>query len=288
MIAPSLDALRLFELAARRLSFQLAASEAHVTPSAVSQRIRQIERLIGVRLFRRLTRQVILTEEGQFLAARLRQPLADIDAAVAALRRGEDRPVTLSTTATVAQHCLFPALARFGLTHPAVRVKVVIDDALADLAGGDADIGIRQGLGHYPGCEAHLLFRGRYLPVCAPALAAQAEVAPLIHVSWPGRFADAPVWANWSARRRTPLGTGAGMAVSHESLAIQAALLGQGLALVHQAYVRAELARGDLVLPFGEAGAIETSVSHYLVRAERPARPDAAIMWDWLAENLTG
>lgn len=282
-----LASLQVFDIAARRLSFQAAADVLNLTPSAVSQRIRQLEATLGCLLFRRLTRQVVLTDAGQILAQRLRAPLAEIDAALAAVAgsaRGE-RPVTVSTTASFAQECLLPVLGRFQIAHPDVRVKILVDNQLADI-GGTVDIGVRQGMGHYPALQTRRLFQGVYVPVAAPALAGPAAEAPLIHVNWPAYFAEPPVWDRWQAETGIRLAGASAMVVPFESVAIQAAIAGQGIALVHHRYVAGHLARGDLVMPFGPDASLPTSVSHYLVRAATRVRPEVETLWSWLAEAL--
>lgn len=281
-----LDALLAFEIAARHLSFRAAAEDLHVTPAAVSQRIRHLEAMLGCRLFLRRARQVVLSEEGQVLAARLRAPLAEIEGALEAVRQTKDKgAIVISTTASFAQQCLFPLLARYGLANPAVEVKVLVDNHLVEFSRDRVDIAIRQGMGRYPGTHTALLMAGRYLPVCAPGVKAGAWGAPLIHVLWPDGFADAPVWANWFAARGEKAGARAAVTVTMESLAIQAALTGQGLALINQGYISRELARGDLVEPFGLGGEYETSVAHFLVRGAGIVRPEAQALWDWLLAN---
>ncbi len=278
-----LDSLQIFERAARRLSFQAAAAELNLTPAAVSQRIRQLEDRLACRLFQRLTRQVVLTEEGQLLAARLQAPLAGIAAAVGALKATRDRPLTLSTTATFAQQCLFPVLADFQLAHPDLPVRVLVDNGLADLTGGEVDIGVRQGMGHYPGLDSLFLFPGRYLPVSTPAVAARAATAALIHVVWPAAFPDPPTWAAWMVQHGRALAEGPGSSVPFESVAVQAALAGQGIALVHERHVAPFLAQGQLVPTFGPGSEVTTSASHYLVRARAPRSAGAEALWHWLA-----
>ncbi|MGB3147391.1 MAG: LysR substrate-binding domain-containing protein, partial [Paracoccaceae bacterium] len=280
-----------FEAAARHLSFKAAAEEARITPAAVSQRMRQLEEQLGRPLFRRMVRQVVLTADGQLLAARLKAPLAGIEAALAAFAaEPAERPLVLSTSATFAHQCLFPVLTRYHSSHPAQRVNVLVNDALADFSRDGVDIAVRQGLGRYPGAEAALLFAGRYVVVAAPDLLAAdgagTAPVPLIHAIWPDHFADAPIWPRWIARYGLLAPQGRDIMVSYESMAIQAALAGQGLALVHQAYVAADLARGALVLPYGPGAVLPTSVGHYLVRARGPLSPPLQGLWRWMIDSF--
>lgn len=286
MARPPLDHLRVFAAAARALSFQAAAAELHLTPSAVSQRIRTLEGMLATPLFRRLTRRVILTEAGERLWQRVRAPLAEVEAALSDLVDPADRPVTVSTTASFAQSCLLPALARFQIAHPQVRVKILVDNALANVAGREVDIGIRQGTGPYPGLQAEPLFAGQYIPVASPALAARPRSAPLIEVVWPPGIADPPLWPAWQAHTGIRLDGPVALTVPLESVAIQAAIAGQGMALVHHRFVAAELERGTLVSPFGQGAILPTRLRHHAVRATGPTRPASEALWHWLCATF--
>src|SRR5262245_18383910 len=123
--SPSLDLLRGFEAAARHLRFTQAAAELHVTQSAVSRQIKALEEDLGFKLFRRLNRALLLTEEGQALAQVVAAALADIERAVNTLSvLAYDRPVTVTTTVSFAALWLVPRLARFRAAYPHTDIRI--------------------------------------------------------------------------------------------------------------------------------------------------------------------
>ncbi len=284
MASPSLDSLRVFEVAARRLSFKEAGAELCITPAAVSQRIRQLEEVLDVALFRRLTRQVVLTEDGQVLAARLREGLGIIDDAIGEIReRRAARPLILATHTTFAEQCLLPRIGDAQLALEGAELRLLVSDDLVDLAREPVDLAVRQGSGDYPGTQSRMLFPGRYVAVCTATVARAWTAAPLIHVDWPARIVSAPGWAAWFALVGCQMPPGAGaIHVASESMAIKAALAGHGLALVHLAHAAKELESGALVRPFAVDRVLETDLAHHLVRAPRRRHPRADALWGWL------
>lgn len=284
-----LESLRVFDAAARRLSFKAAAEELHVSAAAVSQRIRQLENQLGTRLFQRLTRQVMLTEEGQLLASHVRAGLAVLDNAVFAVnRRRHDRPLLLSTTTTFAEQCLLPRLGSFSAERRDVEVRVVVSNELADLEGDDIDLAVRQGHGNYPHLEVKMLFSGRYVPACSHTVGKQLAQARLIHVDWPDRIAVSPTWKEWFRHYNCGLRqTHGGVHVATEAMAIRAAIAGQGVALVHLRHITRELETGELVRPFAEETTLSSALNYYLVRSKRQCRPSVNALWLWLLAQFS-
>lgn len=141
-------ALRAFHAIARHGSFTRAAAELEVTPSAVSQTLRQLEQRLGVRLLQRSTRKVGLTEAGQQFLARITPALAEIDDAVEALRQHGDRPAgTLRITMArgFLDYLIVPYLSEFIRAWPEVKLDIIADSALTDLVADGIDAGIRLG-----------------------------------------------------------------------------------------------------------------------------------------------
>lgn len=249
---PPLTALRAFEAAARHLSFKHAAAELSLTPTAISHQIRQLEDRLGVPLFVRGTRRVDLTPAGQSLFPALRDGFDAMERAVRNVRpQARQRALVLSTTMAFASRWLLPRLAR---AQPGIALHLHTSDEPVDLHGGAAQLAIRYGPGRYPGLESTPLLPSRFAPVCAPGLRVQdtddlARV-PLIGFEWFRRDAATPDWPLWFER--------AGVAprprqlhFSDEVHAIQAAIAGQGVALVNLALVEDELRGGLLCRPFG-------------------------------------
>ena len=168
---PPLNALRAFEAAARHLSFARAAQELHVTPSAISHQIKTLEEHLGLPLFRRLNKMLLLTDEGQALLPGLRAGFEQLADAVASARRCNLRRVlTVSAAPSFAGKWLVPRLDRFRQAQPDIDVRVDASIQLVDFARADVDVGIRYGTGRYPGLHVECLMADEVLPVCSPQL----------------------------------------------------------------------------------------------------------------------
>ncbi|HEY5701165.1 MAG TPA: transcriptional regulator GcvA, partial [Gammaproteobacteria bacterium] len=170
---PPLNALRAFEAAARHLSFTRAAAELHVTQAAVSHQVKSLEDYLGIKLFRRFNRSLLLTDEGQaYLPTMTRAFDLMNDATARLVKKDPSGPLTVSVLPSFAARWLVPRLGRFRRAHPEVDLRI---DPAADLAyfgRGDVDIGIRYGRGDYPGLRADRLMAEDIFPVCSPALLA--------------------------------------------------------------------------------------------------------------------
>lgn len=282
---PPLAALRAFEAAARHLSFRAAAAELSLTPTAISHQVRQLEERLGVLLFVRGTRRVDLTPAGQSLFPALRDGFDGMARAVQAVQpQSGPRALVLTTTMAFASRWLLPRLARFAASHPDIALHLHTSDEPVDLSGGAAQLAIRYGAGHYAGLDEAPLLRSRFAPVCAPALGVREPGdlgrIPLIGFEWFRRDASTPDWPLWFQRaRRRPVARQ--LHFSDEVHAIQAAIAGQGIALVNLALVADELAAGLLHTPFGP----ELAGHDFRLVWLQANTADAAIaqVRDWLA-----
>jgi LysR family glycine cleavage system transcriptional activator len=252
---PSLHGLRAFEAAGRLLSFKLAAVELHVTPGAVSQQIRALEDSLAVQLFRRLSRSVELTKEGQALLPVVASSFQRIADAVRKLRHDRQSGIlTVSVIPSFAARWLVPRLGRFREAHPDIDVRISPSAHLVDFAKEDVDLGIRRGLGRYPGLSSERLMTEECFPVCAPRLVQgrgrlQApeglENYVLLHDE---SYQD---WRTWLAfHRLRGVDASRGPIFDDASMALEAAIEGQGIALTRSALAADALARGQLVRPF--------------------------------------
>jgi len=206
---PSLDALRIFVVAARHLSFTEAAAELNLTQSAVSHRIRGIEEELGLSLFNRLTRRLELTPQGRALAHRLDHAISEIDKSILDLSKiDDDRPLKVTMLPSVASHWLIPRLARIRNRHPEVDVQVIADPRLLDLRAEGIDLAIR--FGRRPNASYHVtsLMNDRVIPVCTPDLlrehgpvdSIEALLAmPLLHDSATVDDGSDSDWKSWLA-----------------------------------------------------------------------------------------
>ncbi|MBP6901813.1 MAG: LysR family transcriptional regulator [Burkholderiaceae bacterium] len=308
---PPLQLLRSFALAAEHLSFKQAAAALHVTPAAVSQQIKALEQQLGLALFQRLTRSLALTEAGAELQAALAAPLAQIELALARSRQRARRqrgaampqPLWLDAPPSLASHWLLPRLPQFEAAHPGCRVRLSAraemvgpDGALPwhSAAGRGCAVALRYGPAERLGADMQPLLRPDYLPVCTPALAARLrtprDLAGQVLIvddtlAGAGRRGAPWGWPQWqrAAHVRLP----AAQATRHYSsaqLAIEAALAGQGVALVARPWVQAQLGAGSLVAPLATRLA-----SPYLYGlALNPAlaeRPEVQALRDWLLQQ---
>ena len=168
---PPLNALRAFEAAARHTSFARAADELAVTPAAISQQVRQLEEDLGVQLFRRLPRGLMLTDAGRSCLPELGKAFHHLARAVEDVRAGSiDGRLVVSVIPSFAHRWLLPRLPTFCAAFPRIDLTISAEMRNVDFANEDVDIGIRYGRGVYPGLETSLLLTELVFPVCAPAL----------------------------------------------------------------------------------------------------------------------
>jgi len=289
---PPLDSLRAFEAAARRLSFTEAAEELHVTQGAISQRVKSLELDLRVPLFRRLTRSLELTPWGERLFRGIRPGLDRIAHALAEFdQQSETGALTVSVLPSFARLWLLPRLPRFRELHPEIDVQVLADGQAVDLNLSGPDFAIRFGHGKYPGLAATYLMPDSVQPVCSPKLLASHPpietvedlvALPLIYDTPTETDHSKSDWRSWL----THLGAGAialppGLGFNQADLAIDAALLGLGVALARTSLIADELAAGRLVRAYPCAA--PTAYAYYLLcRPWSAGRTRIAHFRDWL------
>lgn len=296
---PPLDALHAFEAAARHLSFTRAAEEIRVTQAAVSHRVRELELRLDARLFRRLTRRVELTEQGEVLARAVRRGLDHIAHGMAAIGRDPQAvlPLRVSVLPSFAQRWLVPRLPRFRARHPEVEVRVVGEARLADLRADAADLAIRFGRGSYPGLHATFLMGDAVLPVCSPGFLRgtpradrleQVLQQPLLHDSECVDHASGEDWSSWLAHAGRPdLRCDAGARFSNATLTLGAAAAGLGIALGRRSLLEADLAAARLVPAWPEAA--PTAFSYWLLALpERLGCRGFMPFQSWLRDEAIG
>jgi len=291
---PPLNALRAFEAAARHMSFAKAAEELAVTPTAVSHQIRLLEEITGQPLFRRRPRPITLTEAGARLFPVLRDGLDHFAAAAAGLRADADHsPLVVSTTTAFASRWLVPRLAKL---KEDIDLELEIDasEAPANLRSGTADFAIRYRRTPVSDLECMELVRDRFIPVASPALVKSGSSVstmtalakyPLIHFRWKRPDLGPPTWERYVTEARTvepgvaEIDTAGGLRFSEESHAIEAAIAGQGVALVSNVLVRRELATGALVQPVDFSIEGLAFYVTYLPNAPRRGAIESFLLW---------
>ncbi|NRF72131.1 LysR family transcriptional regulator [Aquincola sp. S2] len=292
MKLPPLHALRMFDAVARLGGIRAAAETLFVTPAAVTQQVKQLERSLGVPLLQRQGRSVVLTEAGRQLHLGTTRHLHAIAEAAEQVRPREQR-VRITTVASFAVRWLVPRLQRFMDRCPDVDVQVDADHRLLDLGSGDWDLAIREGQGRYPGTEAERLFGLEVVPVCAPAYAKRHfKQGPAR--GWPRarllHEVGHPWWPGWLERAGVAgIDTGSGLHFSHTVMVIAAALDGQGVALVPPPFIQDELAEGRLCVL--DAQPYETGVGMYVVwpAGRGPGLSAEALQFrDWVLAEARG
>ena len=168
----SLDALRVFESAARHLSFTKAAAELMMTQGAVSQRIQTLEARLGTKLFRRLTRALELSPDGERLYEGLHVGLARVEAALTGFRSSRDTlALTLTVSSSLATRWLMRRASALAQLKPAIAISIIADDRLLEV-GIDADVALRFGCGRYRGLKSLRIGDDEVFPVCSPSFLA--------------------------------------------------------------------------------------------------------------------
>jgi LysR family glycine cleavage system transcriptional activator len=284
--------LRGFEAAARRLSFTEAAAELNLTQSSISRQIATLERQVGTPLFVRKTRALLLTAAGLQLQHAVQQGLAGIDRSVDGIR-GVDggQRVTLSTYASFASLWLAPRLALFQRRHPQIEIRLDASDRVVDLGAENVDMAVRWVPNPRVPPGATLLVDDVMAPAVSPRLLQHLRPRrPADLVQWPLLDLDDTVpgaqrlnWATWfEFAGAGPVQPQAGRLVfSFVDQAVQAAIRGQGVALVRSPFLQDCLASGDLEMPFPNLH-MPAGYRHVLVvnpQARRRAAVEAFAAW---------
>ncbi|WP_089657514.1 choline sulfate utilization transcriptional regulator [Franzmannia pantelleriensis] len=248
--------LRVFEAAARHLSFTAAARELRSTQSAVSQQVRAMEEQLGMALFERIYRGVRLTDAGQALFVAVQEGFGTIERTLDRLQRQHRHPrLNILTDFALAAYWLMPRLPHFRQRHPAIDVRIMTNQGVFDWQDQDVDVAImfsdEQGLAGVP-----RLFAESVLPVCSPAFLERH--GPIDSLS---RLREVPLlalmtdqgqpWLDWPTYFRQRGGMACAqtseLTFNNYTLLVQAALVGQGVALGWQGLIDELLASGALV-----------------------------------------
>ncbi len=292
---PPLNALRVFEAAARHLSFTKAAEELHVTPGAVSQQIKALEEFIGAKVFRRTNRALLLTDSAQASLPLLREAFDKLEEAARVLAApGDAKRLNVSVAPSIAAKWLVPRLDRFHDAHPDFEVWVSADMDIVDFAVDDVDVAIRYGAGEYPGLEVELLMAETIIPVCSPRLMlgerplkSPADLADhtLLHDGAPDKDDSAPTWPMWlKAAGVCGVDGERGPKFNQSSLVIEAAVAGKGVALAKAALALADLEAARLVSPFDVA--TPSRFAYFIVHPASKGRVKAVRAFKaWLMEE---
>jgi LysR family glycine cleavage system transcriptional activator len=294
---PPLNSLRVFEAAARHLSFTKAAEELHVTPGAVSQQIKALEDYIGAPVFRRHKRALLLTDEAQASLPVLREGFDRLaDAARLLSSRADSGKLTVSAAPSLAAKWLVPRLDSFHEMHPEVDVWISADMDVVDFSVDDVDVAIRYGPGGYENLVVEHLMAETIVPVCSPRLLlgdkplkTPADLAEhtLLHDGSPDRDDSCPTWPMWlKAAGVTSVDGARGPKFNQSSLVIEAAVAGKGIALAKAQLALADLEAARLVVPFDMSS--PSAFGYYIVHPHsRSTSPAVKAFKAWLHAEAT-
>lgn len=278
---PPLKSLQAFEAAGRHLSFTEAARELNVTPGAISQQIRMLEDFLETLLFRRLNRSIALTADGQIFLPLISSGFEQFNEAVSMLgQKHSEGPLTITSAPSFVSKWLIPRLARFKSAHPGIDVRIDTSDRLVDFKHEDIDVGIRFGNGVYPELDTVFLFSFDLIPVCAPQLMHQGNGLrkisdlkhhTLLHSNYDELDPGFPDWAMWlKVVGADEVDTDHGIYFNQSDLLFQAALDGQGVALLANVMAEPEISAGRLVQPF--ATRLPVKLNYHLVTSPAKSR----------------
>jgi len=285
MHLPSTQSLRIFETVARQLNFTRTAEELNLTQGAVSHQMRELESLLGAKLFERQARGLTLTNAGAAYLPFVREALERLRTGGAALsRESRENILTVTMSPNFANKWLVPRLGDFAETHPEIDLRISAARRHVDFAADGIDLGIRHGAGDWPHLHVSRLCPEWFYPVCSPAYAeAHSLSAPvglrgvrLLHDQNRAR------WREWLAAFGVEAAPSEqGPIFSDTSLAIDAAVAGQGVALARSALAALDIKAGRLIRPMAES--VPAPFAYWIVCPRATAeRPTIVALRNWL------
>lgn len=286
---PPLSALQAFEAVARRKSFALAATELHLTPSAVSHQVAKLEGLLGLRLFERSARGVELTPAGENYLQRVASALGAINSATEDLKHGVQDTLYVHCSPSFATLWLMPRIARFTQRFPATSLVLSASHVHSVFQLGLVDIDIRYGIPNWPNLEVEPIFTEKVMPLASPefirahALHQPVDLmrAPLIQSS-----VNVAQWPEWFARF-APDERPERMALRFDRamMSLDAAVQSLGVALESTSLGQALIASGRLQPVFEDALSLEVQAHFLVYPARHGARPEVRRFIDWMREE---
>ena len=287
LAAIPLSALRIFEAAARLLSFTRAADELGVSQAAVSWQVKALEQRLGQTLFRRLPREVVLTSEGERLARACTEAMGLLRTALADLTDSGQGVLVITTLQSLASQWLAPRLGAFQLAHPHIAVRLETTGRTIDLVRENVDVALRMGRGEWPGMAADFLFSAGQAPLCTPELKARMGLARPDDLLKAPLIGHGPDWDSWFAAMGVTgiAATGAPRLMADlQTVEVGAALAGHGVALGVPSLFAADIAAGRLAQV---CGAQPEAPGYWLVYPkDRRRSPKIVAFRDWILAQV--
>ncbi|MGF1739546.1 transcriptional regulator GcvA [Vibrio profundum] len=283
---PPLNSLKVFEAAARHLSFTRAAEELFVTQAAVSHQIKALEEFLGLKLFRRRNRALLLTEEGQSYFLDIKDIFTLVaEATDKVLERSEKGALTIALPPSFAIQWLVPRLADFNSQEPDIDVRIKAVDMDESSLTDDVDVAIYYGRGNWPGLRADKLYQEYLIPLCSPAILLGSKPLNSLSDLQHHTLLHDTSRKEWKqfAKQNGLVGVNVnhGPIFSHSTMVLQAAAHGQGIALGNNVLARPEIDAGRLIAPFDEV--LVSKNAFYVVCHEKQADTGRiATFRDWM------
>jgi len=288
---PPFSCLAAFEAVARRRNFSRAASELHLTPSAVSHQISRLEQFLGIRLFDRTAHNVDLTIAGDDYLKRVSGAIAAISAATDNARKGLRNSLHVHATPSFATLWLMPRLKDFAKDHPDISFSMSSSVVHSDFAAGHTDIDIRYGAPDWPQLTMRPIFEEQIMPLASPAFIRRYHlVSPddLMQVPLIQSTVGVVQWPDWFAAQNFPHTPGSyAYRFDRAFMALDAAVQGLGVTFESTSIGALHLQKGRLK-PVFASGEYLPVQAHFLVYPERHAqRPEVMSFVNWVLEHTT-
>ncbi|EBA17290.1 transcriptional regulator [Roseobacter sp. SK209-2-6] len=286
--------LIVFEAAARLGSFTRAAEELNVQQPAVSASVKQLELSLGVQLFLRSHKKVVLTAAGQRLFADVARALEQLLVSARSVQQLARRDyVTLNASSAFNNYWMMPRLADLHAAHPGIDLRLQSSDREPDIDAENISLAVRRGDGNWPGCEAELIAQEAIYPVAAPRLVSglsadftlsDLPLQRLIHLEEPIR--DRPTWQQWFGHfGLTGLPLEGGLRLNDYALVLQAAMAGEGFAFGWKHVTDPLVTQG--LLAAKRDWVWESGRGFYLVWSRKsPLGPEAEKVRDWILDRV--
>lgn len=286
---PPLQWLRSFECAARHNSFSAAARELHLTPSAISYQVKNLEEYFGTPLFERLPRGLILTERGRAYLPSVVKAFSDLSASSVGMFGSPGKSsISIRAAFSFGSLWLAPRLNGFLDKYPDIDVNLHSSLWIDHAGQQECDLEIRYGAGNWDGFHSEILIREKVELVASPNLnnppenVADLLAMPLIHImgvedSWDRLFGREDVKIPKDKRQ---------IKVDTSLMALELAASGAGYALLFRSFAEEYLNSGKLIVPFDVA--LETEQANHLVLPahKKQLRPEVQLFRDWLFDQV--
>jgi LysR family transcriptional regulator, glycine cleavage system transcriptional activator len=286
----SLATLPAFRAVARLATVRAAAEELHLTHSAVSQQIRQLEEQLGFDLFERRGRRVVLNAAGTALLRAIEPALAQIDDGVRsahALACGAEQQIRLTLLPSFAQRWLLPRMAQWRELHPGIALELETSQRIVDLQREGLHCALRQGAGRWPGLVAERLADSPLIVMATPQSALRLRGRGPQALADEPLLGDAKLWDRWFRQAGVKVTTQPVASFSDAGLMLQAAEQGLGIVLARELLAADALVDGRLVRLAPETLADDAVYAYWIVYPEALAdwKPLQALR-RWLHDEM--